>query len=197
MFDKNYMLKFTEYAGKKIRYSINENDLKIYADAEIQYILRKLDRYYTLLMIERGVETKIEEFHTKIEMQRKFPIWIKGLIGARVEYPYIEKFEQLTNINFLHECMKQYTNCELFSINQIAEDKIVLKNNADDSYDLLFVDRNLIKYFIEQNEKAPFVFERFYMEVVYYSEMLKRFKEYELCFEDELDYECKLKMLNY
>ena len=197
MFNKDFMLKFTEYLGDKIRYSINENDMEIYLDAEIQYMLRKSDEHYTLSMIERGIETKIYDFYSEIEAQRIFSISMKGLIETSVEYPHTKEFEQLTNINNLNECMKQFTNCELFSTNQIVEDNVVLINTTGDLYDLLFVDRDLQKYYIEQNEKAPFIFKRFYMEVVYYSEMLKRFKEYESYFEDSLDYECKLKMLSY
>lgn len=197
MFNNNFMLKLVEYLGGEIRYSINENDIEIYVDAEIQYKLRKLDEHYTLFMIERGIETKIDDFYSEIETRRIFPIYMKGLIGAKVEYPHVKEFEQLTNINQLKEFMIQFTNGNLFSINQIVANNVILTNKTYDSYDLIFVDKNFQKYYIEQNEKAPFIFKRFYMEVVCYSEMLKRFEEYESYFEDLLDYECKLKMLNY
>lgn len=197
MINNNFMLKLVEYLGGKIRYFINEDDIEIYVDAEIQYRLRKFDEHYTLSMIERGIETKIDDFYSEIETRRIFPICMKGLIEASVEYPHVKEFEHLTNINQLKEFLKQFTNGNLFSINQIVADNVILTNTTDNSYDLIFVDRNFKKYYIEQNEKAPFIFKRFYMEVVCYSEMVKRFKAYESYFEDLLDYECKLKMLNY
>lgn len=197
MFNNNFMFKLVGYLGGKIGYSINDNYIEIYVDAEIQYRLRKLDEQYSLSIIERGIEKKINDFYSELEAQRIFPIYMKGLVEESVEYPHVKEFEKLTNINKLKEFLEQFTNGSLFSINQIVADNVILTNANDDSYDLIFVDKNLQKYYIEQNEKAPFIFKRFYMEIVCYSEMLKRFEEYESYFDDSLDYKFKLKMLNY
>lgn len=197
MFNNNFMFKLVEYLKGKIGYSINDNDIEIYVDAEIQYRLQKLDEQYILWMIERGIQIKINEFYSESEARRIFPICMKGLIEDSIGYPHIKEFEQLIEINKLKEYMSRLANDKLFSINQICSDKIVLMSVNESSYDLIFVDKDFNKYYIEQNDKAPFIFKRFYMEVVCYSEMLKKFEAYETHFGDSLDYECKLKMLNY
>ncbi|WP_312094518.1 hypothetical protein [Aminipila sp.] len=44
---------------------------------------------------------------------------------------------------------------------------------------------------------VPLAFERFYTEVVFYGEMIERIREYELIFEDKLDYDVKIQLLGY
>jgi len=46
-------------------------------------------------------------------------------------------------------------------------------------------------------EVVPFVFERFYTKVVFFGEMIERIREYELIFEDKLDYDVKIQLLGY
>ncbi len=196
MLDERYLLKLHEYLHKKTNYSLEDMRIVIYADAEIQYILNEFDTYYQLSMIERGAETVVGVFNSKDEMQRKFAIWMKGLFGNGIDYPYIERFDNIKEINILKDLMNHYTNSNFFSLNEIVEDKIVL-TYANSMYEIFFVDRNKRKYSIEQSIKAPFIFKRFYTEVVFYQEMLKRLNEYELIFNDKLDYDCKINILDF
>lgn len=192
-----YINKLSEYVGKKINCSIDEKRIVIFADAEVNYILNKLDTRYTLSMSERGVKTKLAEFHSKDEMVRSFSFWMRGLLGNSIDYPNVSKFEDVENLDVLENLIKQYTNCNLYSINQMSGDKIVLTVIEEDFYELSFVDRTQKKHLIEHRERAPFIFERFYTEIIHYGEMLKRLEDYTIIFDEKLSYENKLQLLGY
>ncbi len=192
-----YMNKLSEYVGKKIDCSIDEKKIEIFADAEIYYILDKRNTQYILSMSEKGVETKLTEFYSSEEMQRSFPFWMRGLLGNSVDYSDVSKFEDVDDLEVLERLLKQYTHCNLYSINQMSVDKIVLNLIEGDNYEVAFVDKTQKKHLIEQRGKAPFIFERFYTEIVHYREMLKRLEKYTSIFGDKLSYENKLQLLGY
>ena len=195
MFSNSFMNKVKEFVGTEIKYFISENEIKVYDDVEIQYKLKKLNGNYSLLIIERGKESKIVDFDSEVEARRKFPIYISGYLGEKIDYSSSQELNHTIDINKLKEFMYKSKNRNLFSINKIVTDNIILMNITDSLYDVFFVDRNLKKYYIEQNEKPPYIFGRFYNEVIYYSESLKRLDEYELVFNDVLDYEWRINFL--
>lgn len=197
MFENDYLLKLRKYIGKEVNISDNENETWIYADTEIQYILRKNEQQYILFMEERGSKSVISTFQTEIEMKRKFSLWMKSFLGNSIEYPYTDKFKDIENILLLKELIYQYSDHELYSIDDEKEDRIILTKNKDNSYNIYFLDRNGKKYIFEQNQEPPFIFKRFYKEVVFYGEMTERIRKYELFFEDKLDYNEKIQLLGY
>lgn len=197
MLDMCYMNKLSEYVGKKIDFLIDEKKLEIFADAEIYYILDKQNTHYLLSMSERGRVTELTEFYSSEEMQRGFPFWMRGLLGNSVDYSDVSKFEDVNDLEVLERLLKQYTKCNLYLINQMNVDKIVLSLIEGDYYEVAFVDKTQKKHLIEQSGKAPFIFERFYTEIVRYREMLKCFEKYTSIFGDKLSYENKLQLLGY
>lgn len=195
MFSNSFMNKVKEFVGTEIKYFISENEIKVYDDVEIQYKLKNLNENYSLLIIERGKESKIVDFDSEVEAKRRFPIYMRGYIGERIVYSSSQELNHKIDINKLKEFMYKSKNRNLFSINKIVTDNIILMNITDSLYDVFFVYRNLKKYYIEQNEKPPYIFGCFYNEVIYYLESLKRLDEYELVFNDVLDYEWRINFL--
>jgi len=197
MFDNDYLAKLRRYLGKDITMLDNNNETSIYGDSETMYFLRNNGQQYILIMKERGIETKLAIFQTEIEMKRKFSLWMKNIFGNGFEYPHIDKFEDIEDASLLKELMFQYSDKELYSVDEEKEDKIILKKNQNDFYNLFFMNKNGKKHIFEQDEAAPFVFERFYTEVVFYGEMLERIKGYELIFEERIEYDMKIELLGY
>lgn len=93
--------------------------------------------------------------------------------------------------------MEQYTDQNLYSVNNLKEDKININENENGLYNIFFLDKNGNVYILEKDRKAPFVFKRFYNEVVYYGETVRQIEEYENVFEDKLDYDMKIELLGY
>lgn len=197
MFKDNYLEKLKKYIGKDIKVLDTESEVQIYVDAEIQYFLRKKEQQYVLVMQERGRETEERTYRNEIEMRRNFALLMKNVFTKGIEYRFAEKFRNVENITVLKELMRQYTNENLYAVNDLKEDKININENENGLYNILFLDKNGNRYILEQNRKAPFVLKRFYNEVVYYGETLKQIQEYEKVFEDKLDYNMKIEMLGY
>ena len=197
MFGNDYLEKLKVYLGKDIEISDNGDEVKIYVDAEIQYFLRKSEERYILYMQERGNETKEKEYASELEMKRNFALWMKNTFGESIEYPFSGKFREAKSVSELKNLMSQYTEEALYSVNDLNEEKINIEQKEGDLYSIFFMDKNGNKYILEQDEEAPFVFKRFYNEVVYYGETLKQIEEYEEIFEDKLDYNVKIQLLGY
>lgn len=197
MFKDDYLEKLKEYLGKDIKILNSDSEVKVYVDAEIQYFLRKKEQQYVLYMQERGRETEEKIYRTEIEMKRKFALLMKNVFGKGIEYPFAEKFRNVERISILEEIMELYTDQNLYSVNNLKEDKINISQNENGLYNIFFLDRNGNEYKLEQDRKAPFVFKRFYNEVVYYGETLRQIEEYEKVFEDKLDYDMKIELLGY
>lgn len=197
MFKDNYLEKLKEYLGKDIKILDNESEVKVYVDAEIQYFLRKKEQQYILYMQERGRETEEKIYRTEIEMRRRFALLMKNVFGKGMKYPFAEKFRNVESISALEELMEQYTEQNLYSVNNLKEDKINISENENGLYNIFFLDKNGNVYIMEKDRKAPFVFKRFYNEVVYYGETLRQIEEYERIFEDKLDYNMKIELLGY
>jgi hypothetical protein len=197
MFDDDYLKKLRKYLGKEIIMSVSNYETRIYVDTETKYFLRNDEYQYVLILMERGCETELAKFQTKTEMKRNFALWMKSIFGNNIKYPYADKFEGIENLSLFKELMYQYLDKELFSIDNEKENKIILTKNQDGSYNIFYLDRKGKKYFIEENEEAPFVFERFYSEVEFYGEMIQRVNEYEFVFEDKLNDNIKIQLLGY
>lgn len=197
MFKDNYLEKLKEYLGKDIKILNSEFEIRVYVDAEIQYFLRKKEQQYVLYMQERGSETEERVYRTENEMRRKFALLMKNVFGKGMEYPFAEKFRNVESISVLEEVMERYTDQNLYSMNNLKEDKINIIENENGLYNISFLDKNGNIYILEKERKAPFVFKRFYNEVVYYGETLRQIEEYEKVFEDKLDYNMKIELLGY
>lgn len=197
MFNSNYLEKLKVYLGEDINILDNDSEVEIYVDAEIQYFLRKNEKKYILYIRERGYETEEREYKSEIEMRSKFALLMKRVFCENIEYPFGEKFRDVKSIEVLENLMCQYTNRSLYSVDSMKKDKINLEQNKNGLYNIFFVDKNGNKNILEKNEEAPFVFKRFYNEVVYYSEVLKQIEEYEKIFDAKLDYDMKIQLLGY
>ena len=197
MFKDNYIEKLKEYLGKDIKIWDNESEVKVYVDVEIQYFLRKKEQQYILYMQERGRETEEKIYRTEIEMRRRFALLMKNVFSKEMEYPFTEKFRNVESISVLEELMERYTDQKLYSVNHLKEDKINISENENGLYNIFFLDKNGNVYIMEKDRKAPFVFKRFYNEVVYYGETLRQIEEYENIFEDKIDYNVKIELLGY
>lgn len=197
MFSKDYLEKLKEYLGRDIHISDEENEVRIYADEEIQYFLRKREQEYVLYMQERANITKEKEYKSETELSREFALWMKNIFSENIKYPFSCKFEDVKNETELENLMCRHTDNRWYSINSLQKEKINLEQKEDGLYCIFFLDRKGNKYVLEQGEESPFVFKRFYNEVVYYGETLEQIQEYERIFKDKLDCSEKIKLLGY
>ena len=197
MLSRNYLERLKLYLGKDVNISDNGSEIRVYINAEIQYFLRKSGQRYILYIQERGKESEEREYMSETEMKRNFAIWMKNIFSENIKYPFSDKFREVRNVSELKNLMYQYANESLYSINDLAEEKINIKQDESGLYSIFFVDKKGNKYILEQEEEAPFVFKRFYNEVAYYGEIINQIREYEEIFEDELEYKTKIGLLGY
>ena len=193
----SYLENLKKYIGKDINILDNGNEVRVYVDAEIQYFLKEDNQRYILYMQERGIETKEKEYAVEKEMQRNVAILLKNVFNEEVKYPFSGKFRDIATISELKNTMSQCVDKKLYSVSSLEKDKINIEQNEGGLYSIFFLDKNGEKYILEQDEEAPFVFKRFYNEVLYYGETLKQIEEYEDIFGDKLEYSIKLELLGY
>ena len=93
--------------------------------------------------------------------------------------------------------MQQYADEKTYSINDPKEERINILKSEDCKYSIFFLDKNGKKYILEQETENPFVFKRFYNEVTYYGETMRKIREYEEVFEDKLEDDVKIQLLGY
>ena len=73
---------------------------------------------------------------------------------------------------------------QLFNQGEVL--KINLEEKGSNKYNIYLLWPNGECEYIEENEEAPFVFERFYNEAVYLKVILERVRGYEAIFEETL-----------
>lgn len=129
MLDRSYLEKLKVYLGKDVNISDNDNEIRVYVNAEIQYFLRKNGQRYILYMQERGKEIEEKEYMSEVEMKRNFAIWMKNIFSEDIKYPFSSKFREVRNVSELKNLMHQYANERLYSVNDLAEEKINIEQN--------------------------------------------------------------------
>lgn len=197
MLAKEYLKRLNQYVGKDIDILENSNELTIYYDVETKYILKKNQTNYKLFVEIRNARQEMETFSTELEMKRKFALWMKGIFGPSIEYPRTEEVEAASDMISLSNMINKYIESDFFSINCLQKNKINLEKRAGDCYDIFFLNENGEKKIIEENQPAPYIFGRFYNEIVFFQESINRINEYEIIFEDKLSYIEKIQLLSY
>lgn len=197
MLDRQYLEKLKQYVGKDIPLVESDNEVYIYLDSEIQYFLRKKEQKYILYVSERGKETEEKVYISEEDMKRQFALWLKSSLSEKVKYPFSGKFREVTNVEELRTLMQKYADKELYAINDSQEGRINIYKNRNEQYSIFFLDKRGEKYILEQEAEAPFVFKRFYNEVIYYGETIRQIREYEEVFKDKLDDDITMQLLGY
>ena len=197
MFNRDYLEKLKQYVGKDIQLVESDNEVHIYLDSEIQYFLRKKEQKYILYVSERGKETEEKRYTSEVDMKRNFALWVKSNFSENIKYPFSGKFREVTSVEELRILMQQYADEKTYSINDSKEERINILKSEDGQYSIFFLDKNGKKYILEQETENPFVFKRFYNEVTYYGETMRKIREYEEVFEDKLEDDVKIQLLGY
>lgn len=161
--EKAYFKKLEKYVGKKINIVSNENEIRIIYDVETSYVLQE-----------------------EKEMETNFAIAIKGFFSEGIDYSGLEKIEGVVKLSDVNEIMKLHIGESYYSIMNPQKLKINLEEKGSNKYNIYLLGPNGECEYIEENEEAPFVFERFYNEAVYLKVILERVRGYEAIFEETL-----------
>lgn len=197
MLEKEYLNKLSQYIGGNINVSEKPNEIIIGYDIETRYVLKKEQMHYVLYVEVRNLRDKIAVFHTELEMKRKFALYMRNIFGTSIEYLHTEEIEMASDITSLRNIVSRYLENKFYSIDHLEKNKINLEKKAYNLYDVFFLNENGEKKFIEQNQSAPYIFGRFYNEIVFLKETLLRIYEYETIFGDALNYVEKFQILAY
>ena len=174
---KVYFKKLEEYVGKKLNIVSNENEITIFQE--------KKERFY-LYRIQRNERIKIAEYYSEKEMETNFAIAIKGFFSEGIDYSGSEEIEGVVKLSDVNEIMKLHIGESYYSIMNPQKLKINLEEKGSNKYNIYLLGPNGECEYIEENEEAPFVFERFYNEAVYLKVILERVRGYEAIFEETL-----------
>lgn len=189
MLDEKYIQNLTRYLGKKVSMDmISSNEIKIFIDWEINYILRKKENGFFLMLEERGVERSEQLYANNIlEMKRKLALFLK----EEKLYGKLREFEGICELDTLIKLACEYLDGRFYSINEEQADKIILKQIDATKYDLYIMNSAGEKRYIEREASAPDIFRRFYCEVDYLMCRKKKIDEYERVFGERLSYDEK------
>lgn len=161
--EKAYFKKLEEYVGKKLNIISNENEITIIYDVETSYVLQE-----------------------EKEMETNFAIAIKGFFSEGIDYSGLEKIEGVVKLSDVNEIMKVHIGESYYSIMNPQKLKINLEEKGANKYNIYLLGPNGECEYIEENEEAPFGFERFYNEALYLKVILERVRGYEAIFEETL-----------
>ena len=184
--EKAYFKKLEEYVGKKINIVSNENEIRIIYDVETSYVLQEEKEIFYFYCIQRNERIKIAEYYSEKEMETNFAIAIKGFFSEGIDYSGLEKIEGVVKLSDVNEIMKVHIGESYYSIMNPQKLKINLEEKGSNKYNIYLLGPNGECEYIEENEEAPFVFERFYNEAVYLKVILERVRGYEAIFEETL-----------
>ena len=126
------------------------------------------------------------EYYSEKEMETNFAIAIKGFFSEGIDYSGLEKIEGVVKLSDVNEIMKLHIGESYYSIMNPQKLKINLEEKGSNKYNIYLLGPNGECEYIEENEEAPFVFERFYNEAVYLKVILERVRGYEAIFEETL-----------
>lgn len=110
----------------------------------------------------------------------------KSFFSEGIDYSGLEKIEGVVKLSDVNEIMKLHIGESYYSIMNPQKLKINLEEKGSNKYNIYLLGPNGECEYIEENEEAPFVFERFYNEAVYLKVILERVRGYEAIFEDTL-----------
>lgn len=196
--EKKYKENLERYIGRKLNIIENEDNVEIISDVEIQYILKKDgNNHYCLYLVERNHLNKLEEYKSEREMQRKFAICMKGIFDKNIDYSDEESIGNQNDLKLIDKLMESYVGKNYYSINNPEINKINLEQKYNDLYNIYFLKESGDKIYIEYEEKAPFIFERFYNEALFLKVTLERINEYEIVFNDKINKEDMYNILSY
>lgn len=193
----DYIAKLKCYIGSDVKIVNRENEVVIDLDVESKCWLRKSGQQSILYMSERGSETEERVYDSKQEMERNFALWLKNIFSEDIKYPYSKEFSEVFTIEEVKTLMNKYADSEFYSIDVLKKQKVNLKKNKDGYYEIFFLDKYDRKYILEENSEIPFVFKRFYNEVVYFQKTLEQLREYEQIFSDKLENDEIIQLLGY
>lgn len=184
--EKVYLKKLEEYVGKTLNIVSNESEITVIYDVETSYVLKEEKLFYSFYCMQRNECIKIAEYHSEQEMKKKFAIAIKGFFGEEIDYSGSEEMEDTEKLSDVNKIMKSHIGERYYSIMNPQKLKINLEQKEANKYNIYLLGADGECDYIEENEEAPFVFERFYNEAIYLKVILERIGEYELIFEDKL-----------
>ena len=196
--EKAYFKKLEEYVGKKLNIVSNENEITIIYDVETSYVLQEEKEIFYFFptyssnflkyfyCIQRNERIKIAEYYSEKEMETNFAIAIKGFFSEGIDYSGLEKIEGVVKLSDVNEIMKVHIGESYYSIMNPQKLKINLEEKGANKYNIYLLGPNGECEYIEENEEAPFGFERFYNEALYLKVILERVRGYEAIFEETL-----------
>lgn len=185
--EKAYFKKLEKYVGKKINIVSNESEITVIYDVETSYVLKEEKKlFYSFYCMQRNEYIKIAEYHSEQEMKINFAIAIKGFFSEGIDYSGSEKIEGVVKLSDVNEIMKLHIGKSYYSIMNPKKLKINLEEKGSNKYNIYLLGPNGECEYIEENEEAPFVFERFYNEAVYLKVILERVRGYEAIFKETL-----------
>jgi len=183
--DERYLKNLEEFLDKKIQLRERENKIEIYADAEIQFILRKKsENSYVFQTIERGQILIEYEYNNLSEenMKRILAINLKGLFGESVDYSKAVNFKNIS-LKDLEKSMNDLVGREYYSINHAEVLRINLEQLENGGFDIYLLLSDGERINLAENIHS---FSRFYNEAVTLKEDLNRVTIYQEIFNDKL-----------
>ena len=185
--EKAYFKKLEEYVGKKLNIVSNKSEITVIYDVETSYVLKEEKKLsYSFYYMQRNECIKIAEYHSEQEMKINFAIAIKGFFSEGIDYSGSEEIEGVVKLSDVNEIMKLHIGKSYYSIMNPKKLKINLEEKGSNKYNIYLLGPNGECEYIEENEEAPFVFERFYNEAVYLKVILERVRGYEAIFKETL-----------
>lgn len=187
LLNNRYINTLEKYIGKKIAFTHVENGIRFCSDSEVQYqLIERSSQTYEFQTLRRGQVARTVEYKSHQEMQRRFAITLKGLLGGEIDYSGADKIKAIGNdFAKLNNIMALLVGAEFYSINDPSVMKVNLESTENDKkfsiYILLNSDQKIV---IEEAIENPFAFLRFYNEALFLKERMRRIQDYEKLFND-------------
>ena len=199
MLDYLYLNKLNIFLKNKIHIFITDPEMVKIVDNEINYILKKKGSAYFLFIEERGSISIRSEYKNENDMKRGLAFFLKNAFGRQIDYSKPNNFEKITNICDLKKVMlNSCCDDNAYSVECPQADSInICEAEEKTFYEIYYLDTKMNKHMIERDNKIPYIFERFYNEVIYFITKKKMIEEYENVFGDKLLDQHKFDLLGY
>ena len=188
MLDKDYFNKLSIFVGKTINWSCDNNTVVVACDNELKFIIKyENDSQYSLYCENRNYIELISTYLFENELRRKFALRIRNILGKGFDYKYTSMFRKAVNIDMVKRLMSLYCISDYYSIDLPMKGKINLESEENEKYSVFYIDFNGNRHYMVDSKNASSAFARFYNEVTYLYETVKRINEYSRIFEDEIN----------